>query len=262
MKKSSHARGYTKRWQKFRKQIIAEHIKERGPFCACGCGETFITGQPHNPNNAEVDHIEAVYGADDPLFWKEGNHQVLRKACHSLKTVVEDGGFGQTHPSWIPKPISPVTIVCGAPGSGKNTYIEEHKGLYDKVIDLDECFKIVCGKHGHDAPDDAVSGALRVRNKQLAQLADEKHNHVWFIVGAPTQRERDWWSNLLCADVVHIDTSRDECIKRIRPDRRLFVDKYFIASTKDWRGPPVKTEIGLDGWPVDDRHAVYKGTIQ
>jgi len=257
-KKSSHAKGYGKRWQRFRKQVIADHIRKNGPFCACGCGQTFITGQPRNPNNAEVDHIKAVYGADDPLFWQIGNHQVLRKACHSIKTVAEDGGFGQTHPSWIPVPISPVTIVTGAPGSGKNTYVEQNKGPYDKVIDLDECFKVVCGKHGHDAPDDALSGALRVRNKHLAQLADEQHNHVWFIVGAPTEGERKWWANLLNADIVHIDTTEAECIKRIRKDRQPYVKKYFQSKLKQWRDPHTKTEIGADGWPIDLRHAVHR----
>ena len=235
-KKSAHARGYGKRWQKFRKVIILEHIKENGPVCGCGCGERIITGFPRHPDNAEIDHIKAVYGPDDPLFWKEGNHQVLRKSCHSLKTVAEDGGFGHTHPSWIPKPISPVTIVCGAPGSGKNTHVENNKRPYDKVIDLDECFKIVCGQHGHRAQRQHLSGALRVRNKMLAQLSEEAHSHVWFIVGAPTEAERTWWADLLSADVIVMDTDITTCLGRVDAQRTDAVHRYFSEKSRTWRG--------------------------
>ncbi|WP_312876112.1 HNH endonuclease [Paenibacillus alginolyticus] len=40
-----------------------------------------------------VDHIIAVNGPGDPLFWKEDNHQALCQPCHSRKTIAEDGGF-------------------------------------------------------------------------------------------------------------------------------------------------------------------------
>jgi 5-methylcytosine-specific restriction protein A len=43
----------------------------------------------------DVDHIEAVEGEKDPLFWVEANHQPLCHACHSYKTALENGAFGR-----------------------------------------------------------------------------------------------------------------------------------------------------------------------
>ncbi|MAU40986.1 MAG: hypothetical protein CMF31_05120 [Kordiimonas sp.] len=83
---SSTSRGYDARWQAFRRGVIIKHIQENGPVCGCGCGGRLTTGKPWHADNAEVDHIKAVSGPDDPLFYADGNHQVLRKSCHSTKT--------------------------------------------------------------------------------------------------------------------------------------------------------------------------------
>lgn len=40
-----------------------------------------------------VDHIKAHKG-DKRLFWDEKNHRPLCTGCHSRKTALQDGGFG------------------------------------------------------------------------------------------------------------------------------------------------------------------------
>ena len=52
--------------------------------CACGCGQTATL------SNADVDHIQAVYGPSDPLFWRHSNHQALIHDHHSHKTATLD----------------------------------------------------------------------------------------------------------------------------------------------------------------------------
>lgn len=79
---SAAERGYGARWDRnsswYRKQ--PECI-----LCACGCKRL-----------AEVvDHIIAVSGPDDELFWKLTNWQPLAKVCHREKTNRFDGGFGR-----------------------------------------------------------------------------------------------------------------------------------------------------------------------
>jgi len=75
-----HQRGYTYRWEQYRKTFLLCN-----PLCA-HCRRVAAT---------EVDHIKAVTGADDPLFWVESNHAGLCKPCHSRKTIRCDGGFGR-----------------------------------------------------------------------------------------------------------------------------------------------------------------------
>lgn len=77
-------RGYGYRWQKYRKQFLA-----RNPLCR----ECEKQGQVKAAT--DVDHIQAVTGPDDPLFWEPSNHQALCHECHSAKTARENGGFGK-----------------------------------------------------------------------------------------------------------------------------------------------------------------------
>lgn len=76
-------RGYTSRWHKYSVAYRKEH-----PLCV-GC----LVANVISPSE-HVDHIIAVSGPDDPLFWEQTNHQALCQSCHSKKTVLEDGGFG------------------------------------------------------------------------------------------------------------------------------------------------------------------------
>lgn len=78
---SAARRGYGSRWAKYSKRYLARPEHRR---CACGCGAC----------SDVVDHIKAVRGPDDPLFWDPANHQPLARACHSRKTNHQDGGFG------------------------------------------------------------------------------------------------------------------------------------------------------------------------
>jgi 5-methylcytosine-specific restriction protein A len=43
-----------------------------------------------------VDHIVAIRGEADPLFYEPSNHSAKCGPCHSRKTVRQDGGFGRT----------------------------------------------------------------------------------------------------------------------------------------------------------------------
>ena len=76
-------RGYDHRWRTYAHAYLRQH-----PLCA-------ICMERGQIEQAEcVDHKIPVTGPDDPLFWDQNNHQALSKRCHSSKTVVEDGGFG------------------------------------------------------------------------------------------------------------------------------------------------------------------------
>lgn len=78
---SAASKGYGYRWRKYRDRFLA---RDENRFCATGCGNLAT----------DVDHIQAVTGPDDPLFWDEANHQALCHSCHSRKTV-RDGRWGK-----------------------------------------------------------------------------------------------------------------------------------------------------------------------
>lgn len=77
---TANQRGYNYEWQQYTKAFRRDH-----PLC-CHCEQQATE---------HVDHIKAVSGPDDPLFWDQTNHQGLCHSCHSIKTAKEDGSFGR-----------------------------------------------------------------------------------------------------------------------------------------------------------------------
>lgn len=81
---SSRERGYTSKWEKFRKTFLAEH-----PLCV----ECLKHGRIKPAT--DVDHIVPHKG-DMNKFWNLKNLQALCHECHSRKTAIEDSNFLKT----------------------------------------------------------------------------------------------------------------------------------------------------------------------
>lgn len=76
-------RGYDSRWQRYSVMYRKQH-----PLCVTCEAEGKTV-----PSEC-VDHIVAHRG-DNVLLWDSSNHRALCWACHSKKTVREDGGLGR-----------------------------------------------------------------------------------------------------------------------------------------------------------------------
>ena len=79
---SRSLRGYGRRWQRYRLLYLAEH-----PLCS-------DSSHGARPVAATVVDHRIPHRGDYDLMWDERNHQPLCAACHSRKTVLFDGGFG------------------------------------------------------------------------------------------------------------------------------------------------------------------------
>lgn len=204
----------------------------------------------------ECDHIQAHRG-DQALMWDPDNLQTLHKKCHSIKTTTEDGGRNvgaQSHPSWLPKPACNVVLVCGPSGAGKSTWAKAKAHPMDEVIDLDECFRVVCGAHGHVANRKHLSAAIRVRNKMLANLASKRHGTAYFVVSAPSQSERDWWARVLGATVhlIRPDPGKIGAREISEKRKQQAADWYLAEAANDWKPPAAVRVVGADGYPVKE----------
>lgn len=225
------------RASQLRKQPLCERCLEQGKVTAASV----------------CDHIEPHKGNLEK-FWT-GPFASLCKYHHDVKTIMEDGGLNsaaQPFPAWLPEPACPVVVVTGPPGAGKTTWARAQARAEDVVIDLDECFAQVCGVHGHEASREYLGKALMLRNKELANLAAKREGRAFFIVGAPTEGERNWWASRLGAQHHHMDPGADVCLERIAPSRRPLVALWYGKAKQRWVGP--KTGFGADGLPLDANH--------
>jgi len=95
-RESSSKRGYTSRWQNYRRHFLRLH-----PLCGdqhdgSSSGEHSACVRAGRVSAAtDVDH-RVPHRGDKSLFWQSSNHQSLCHECHSAKTAREDCGFGHT----------------------------------------------------------------------------------------------------------------------------------------------------------------------
>jgi 5-methylcytosine-specific restriction protein A len=87
---TSAERGYGATWRRARVNFIAAN-----PYCTDPYGrhEGVVKA------TTDVDHVRAVSGPADPLFWEATNWQALCHACHAYKTARLDGGLGRLRPA-------------------------------------------------------------------------------------------------------------------------------------------------------------------
>ena len=76
-----------------------------------------------------------------------------------------------------------ITVVCGPPGSGKTTYVREHKRRGDVVWDQDVMMAALCDLPLGEKQDDCIKPLLAMRDGLVSELA--RHplvRNVWIIV--------------------------------------------------------------------------------
>lgn len=81
-RKSSHARGYDRRWRRLRSAVLAAE-----PLCR----HCLSVGRSRRAD--DVDHIIPI--SRGGLRLDRDNLQSLCRECHARKTATEDGGFGR-----------------------------------------------------------------------------------------------------------------------------------------------------------------------
>ncbi|MBN8916241.1 MAG: HNH endonuclease [Rhizobiales bacterium] len=218
---SARDRGYSSKWDRARAGFLAKH-----PLCRCGAKATI------------VDHIRPHRG-DVNLFWDRKNWQPLCVRCHSSAKQSEEhrsGSNALAHPFIDKPPTCPVTIVAGAPGSGKSTYVAERAGPDDIVIDVPTIMAKLAKAPLYQAPASYARDALEIRNKALRMLGEPNgYRRAWFVTADPDPAARATWCRKLKASVVTMPATLEECIANIEADpRRAHCKAKHIELAKDW----------------------------
>ena len=214
-------RGYGARWRRLRKMVLA-----RQPLCA----DPFGVHREHGETvpATEVDHIVAKdQGGDDSM----DNLQGLCKSCHSEKTWREKHGQLPLVRSTIP-----VTLVTGPPASGKPTYVRERARWGDLIAAVDSLFVAVSGLKVYEKPQNRLPFVCEARDALIRRLGRESGvRHAWIITSEPDILKLERMKGALGAELVVLEVSPNECIRRISLDeRRSDKVELWAELVRDW----------------------------
>lgn len=182
-------------------------IKSGGVCAKCGGVFDISELRPHHKVELTLDNIDDVNVTLNP-----DNIEVLCHDCHNAAHKRFGYAVGAKH----------VYLVYGSPCAGKTTYVNSVATRNDLIVDLDKIHRAICICGLYDKPDATKRVAFNVRDYLLDEVRTATPRRKWqdaYIIGTyPDRIDRDIFVQDYGAELIHIDTSKEECIKRAYQD--------------------------------------------
>ncbi len=182
-------------------------IKSGGVCAKCGGVFDISELRPHHKVELTLDNIDDVNVTLNP-----DNIEVLCHDCHNAVHKRFGYAVGAKH----------VYLVYGSPCAGKTTYVNSVATRNDLIVDLDKIHRAICICGLYDKPDATKRVAFNVRDYLLDEVRTATPRRKWqdaYIIGTyPDRIDRDVFVQDYGAELVHIDTPKEECVKRAYQD--------------------------------------------
>ena len=151
------------------------------------------------------------------------NVELIHFKCHNKEHKRFDGtqwtGFQQR-----------VYIVWGSPCSGKSTWVNENANDDDLILDLDRIWGAICNSDREHKPGRLKAVVFAIRDEMINQIKTRsgKWRCAYVIGGYPHDTDRQRLADLLRAELIHIDTSKEVCMDRAPNDEwRGFIEEWW-----------------------------------
>lgn len=210
------------KWELLRKQVILDRLTPEGATICEHCGKPILNKFDIIAHH-KIELTEANVN-DYMISLNPENLMLVHLACH--RAIHEGLGFTKKQN---------VYIIWGSPGAGKTTYALNQMDANDMIVDIDLIYK-------------AFNPLTTVKPKQISSIVFEiwheltnrngmiaSRKGTWrncYIVGClQSKTEREELANNLNAELIHINTSKEECLKRILDDPKR---KHNLDQSIEW----------------------------
>lgn len=201
----------SKKWEAFRKVVIAERTDDDGFIRCAVCGKPIL-----KPYDLIVHHKQELTDEnfqDATVALNPENVECVHFKCHNELHDRFVEGHGRTFSASEKK----VFIVYGAPCAGKSTWVKENARPDDLVVDIDSIWEAVGISPRYEKPSALRSSVFAVRDTlyDLIRYRSGKWHNAFVITGGALKGDRDRLKARVGADeLVYISTPMKDCIAR------------------------------------------------
>lgn len=208
-------------WRKCMAAIKAQRLNDEGMNICEHCGKPIVKAYDCIGHHVQPLTIGNVNNPDAAL--NPDNIQLLHHSCHN-----------EVHNRFNLYIPQKVYIVHGSPLAGKSTFVRTNKSNRDLVVDLDAIWMAITAAPLYEKNNSLRSNVFEVRSCLLDMIRTRKGDwqSAWVIGSYPSRSERERLADRLGAELIHIDTSKEECMQRLQAasDRPVSIWAGYINS--------------------------------
>lgn len=204
----------SKEWEKFRQVVIGERMRPDGFVY------DEVTGKPIvKAYDIILHHIEELTEENVNDYNVSLNPSNIQLVSHKTHNIIHNklGHMGRE-----------VYLVYGAPFAGKREWVADNMVEGDLVCDIDDIWQCVSGCARYTKPNRLKAVVFKTRDLLIDNIKYRvgKWHAAYIVGGYALQSERERICKELGAREVFIDTSKEECIRRIEEHDGINKDEY------------------------------------
>ena len=211
----------SKQWRKLLEQIKIERLTPDGEIICEYCSKPITKAYDiigHHKQELTEDNVN-----DFTVSLNPENVALVHARCHNY--IHNKLGYARRQ----------VYLVYGSPLAGKSSFVKESMSEGDLIIDMDNLWQAVSCCDRYTKPNRLKAIVFKLRDTLLDAVKYRlgKWNNAYIIGGYPLQSERERLCKELGAREIFIDTSRAECIERLKAcEDRDFNE--WLKYIEDW----------------------------
>ena len=207
---------HSKPWIKFVNQLKLERLNENGQIICAHCGKPITKKYDcigHHTIELTEDNVNDYSISLNPELV-----DLIHFKCHNIEHQRFEG-FKQN-----------VYLVYGSPCSGKSSWVRNVANPDDLIVDIDSIWECISTSDRYHKPGRLKANVFGIRDCLIDQIRCRSGmwRNAYIIGGYPLRTDRDRLCELLRAEPIFIDESKETCLNRAKNEKwKEFIEDWF-----------------------------------
>ena len=210
----------SKKWESLVRQLRLDRINADGELICEHCGKP-ITKAYDCIGHHKIELTEENIN-DYSISLNPDNIMLIHFKCHNIIHERFDGRKQSAFQS--------VYLVYGSPCSGKSTWVHEVADKDDLILDIDLIWDALSTGGKYNKRNRLKANVFGVRDCVLDQIRTRKGmwRHAFVVGGYPLRTDRDRLCDMLKAQPIFINTTKEDCMSRARNEEwQSYIQEWF-----------------------------------